>query len=180
MLGVRSVILDKQNIDASQPGEGRSPLEPPTILLADDHNLVLQRVRSLLRNFQVVGTANNGRELVHQALQLQPDIIISDITMPILTGIEAAHELREAGSTSKFVFLTVHRQPAFVHACFAEGALGYVAKSHLVTDLVPCPATALFLLRFRVEGRRYGPHFLSVTCGRRTTPLQGNFLRLSP
>ena len=148
MLEVGSVILDKQNVDASQTGEGRSPLRSPTILLADDHNLVLERVRSLLRNFQVVGTANNGRELVHEALRLQPDIIISDITMPILTGIEAAHELREAGSTSKFVFLTVHRQPAFLHACFAEGALGYVAKSHLGTDLVPAISEAMSGHRF--------------------------------
>jgi len=142
------VIWDKQNIDASQRGKGRSPLKPPTILLADDHGLVLERVRSLLRNFQVVGTANNGRDLVHEALRLQPDIIISDITMPILTGIEAAHELREAGSTSKFVFLTVHKQPAFLHACFAEGALGYVAKSHLGTDLVPAISEALCGHRF--------------------------------
>ncbi|HXY07242.1 MAG TPA: response regulator transcription factor [Terriglobales bacterium] len=142
------MIIDKQNIDASLHGEEHSPLKPPTILLADDHSMVLERVRSLLRNFHVVGTANNGRDLVHEALRLQPDIIISDITMPILTGIEAAHELREAGSTSKFVFLTVHKQPAFLHACFAEGALGYVAKSHLGTDLVPAISKVLSGHRF--------------------------------
>ena len=66
-----------------------------------------------------------------------------DITMPMLNGIEAAHELREAGSTAKFVFLTVHNHPAFLHACFAEGALGYVTKSHLRTDLIPAIREAL-------------------------------------
>jgi len=64
-------------------------------------------------------------------------VIVTDITMPKLNGIEAVRRLREAGSTSKFVFLTVHEQPEFLHACFAEGALGYVTKSHLGTDLVP-------------------------------------------
>jgi len=112
-------------------------LKQPTVLLADDHSAFLERVLPLLQDFQVVGTASNGRDLVTEALRLHPDVIISDITMPILTGIKAAHELREAGLTSKFVFLTVHEQPAFLHACFAEGAPGYVTKSHVATDLIP-------------------------------------------
>jgi DNA-binding NarL/FixJ family response regulator len=132
----------------SGSGKGDSLLERPRVLLADDHDAVLERTRSLLRNFQVVGTANNGRDLVAQALRLQPDVVILDITMPIMTGIEAAHELREVGSTAKLVFLTVHDQPAFLHACFAEGALGYVTKSHLGTDLIPAINEALLGHRF--------------------------------
>ena len=119
----------------------------PRIFDADDNSAVLERVWSLLEsNFEVVGTASNGEELVAEALRLQPDVIVLDvldITMPILTGIEAAHELREAGLTSKRVFLTVHNHPAFLHACFAEGALGYVTKSHLRTDLIPAIMEAL-------------------------------------
>lgn len=115
----------------------------PRVLLADDHDMVLDRVQSLLENYEVVGTAHNGRELVSEALRLQPDVIISDITMPLFNGIDAAHEIREGGSTSRFVFLTVHEQPAFLHACFAEGALGYVTKSHLGTDLIPAINAAL-------------------------------------
>src|SRR5580700_1766693 len=99
--------------------KGQSPLDKPRVLLADDHDALLGRAMALLRNYQVVGTANNGKDLVSEALRLQPDVIVLDITMPIMTGIEAAHELREAGSTAKLVFLTVHDQPAFLHACFA-------------------------------------------------------------
>jgi DNA-binding NarL/FixJ family response regulator len=120
----------------------------PRILLADDHDMVLERVLSLLQHYQVVGTAHNGKDLVSKALQLQPDVIVLDITMPILNGIDAAHELHEAGSTAKFVFLTVHEQPAFLEACFAEGALGYVTKSHLGTDLLPAVNDALSGHRF--------------------------------
>jgi DNA-binding NarL/FixJ family response regulator len=121
----------------------------PRILLADDHNLVVERVLSVLeRDFEVVGTASNGRELVNEAERLRPDVIVLDISMPVLTGIEAAHQLREAGSTVKLVFLTVHEEPAFVQACFAEGGLGYVKKSRLGTDLIPAINEALSGHRF--------------------------------
>jgi DNA-binding NarL/FixJ family response regulator len=120
----------------------------PRVLLADDHVMVLERVKSLLHDYEVIGTAHNGRDLVSEALRLQPDAIVSDITMPFLNGIDAAHEIREAGSTARFVFLTVHEQPAFLHACFAEGALGYVTKSHLGTDLIPAINEALSGHRF--------------------------------
>lgn len=121
----------------------------PKILLADDHNPVVERVSSLLRqDFDVVGTANDGRELVREAQRLRPDVIVLDIGMPVLTGIEAAHQLREAGSTSKLVFLTMHEGPAFEQACFAEGGLGYVKKSRLGTDLIPAITEALSGHRF--------------------------------
>ena len=120
----------------------------PRVLLADDHSLVLERVQSVLNDYVIVGTAHNGTDLVTEALRLHPDVIVLDITMPRLNGIEAAHKLREAGSTSRFVFLTVHDQPAFLHACFAEGALGYVTKLHMGTDLVPAINEAL-------SGHRY-------------------------
>lgn len=126
----------------------QSPRKQPTILLADDHKMVLEHVLPLLQNFQVVGTVGNGMDLVTEALRLQPEVIVLDITMPRLNGIEAAHEIREAGSTSKFVFLTVHEQPAFLEACFAEGALGYVTKSRLGTDLLPAINEALSGHRF--------------------------------
>lgn len=124
-------------------------MDRPRVLVADDHSIVLERVLSLLGcKFEVVGTANNGRDLVAEAERLQPDVIVMDITMPILNGIEAAHELGEIGSTAKLVFLTVHGQPAFVDACFTEGALGYVTKSRLATDLIPAINDALSGRRF--------------------------------
>jgi DNA-binding NarL/FixJ family response regulator len=116
----------------------------PRILLADDHSAVLERAQSLLKPlFEVVGTVNNGGDLVTEAQHLQPDIIVLDIMMPVLTGIEAAHQLREIGISAKLVFLTVHEEPAFVHACFAEGGLGFVKKSCMGTDLIPAINEAL-------------------------------------
>jgi DNA-binding NarL/FixJ family response regulator len=114
------------------------------VLVADDHPIVLDRVLSLLKpNFDVVGTATNGVDLIAEANRLRPDIIVLDITMPMLNGIEAAHELHKVGLAAKLVFLTVHQESAFIQACFAEGALGYVTKSRLGTDLVPAINDAL-------------------------------------
>lgn len=134
-------------VSSSKPlsfGEGTPSLDRPRVLLADDHNPILERVVSLLHpGFAVVGTVGDGESLVREARRLRPDVIVLDISMPILSGIEAAHELREAGSSARLVFLTVHGQAAFVRACFAEGGLGYVTKSRLGTDLIPAINDAL-------------------------------------
>lgn len=114
------------------------------VLLADDHLAILNRVSALLSaTFEVVGAVANGRELVSAGIRLDPDVIVTDITMPKLSGIEAAHQLREAGSRAKFVFLTVQVEHEFIDACLAEGALGYVVKSHMKTDLIPAIQEAL-------------------------------------
>ena len=114
------------------------------ILLADDHELLLEQVATLLQSkFDVVGTARNGLEMVSEALRLMPDIIVADISMPGLSGIEATRELHERGSTAKVVFLTVHPEAEFVDACVAEGASAYVAKSHIKRDLIPAVNAAL-------------------------------------
>lgn len=68
---------------------------------------------------------------------LNPDVIVTDISMPVLNGIEAAKELHHAGCTAKIIFLTVHSDPDFLASCLATGARGYVIKSRTVTDLVP-------------------------------------------
>jgi DNA-binding NarL/FixJ family response regulator len=115
----------------------QSQLQRPRVLLADDHLTVVQRVTTLLEaTFEVIGAARTGREMVTEAMRLKPDVIVADISMPEIGGIEAVHELRELGSTAKVVFLTVHSGDEFVNACFAEGALGYVAKVHMKTDLI--------------------------------------------
>ncbi len=113
-------------------------MAPIRILLADDHPRVLERVSALLRSsFNVVGAAGNGQELITEAMRTDPDVIVADISMPIMTGIEAAHQLHAAGSRARFVFLTVHSEDEFVQACLAEGVLGYVVKSRMGTDLIP-------------------------------------------
>ncbi len=116
----------------------------PRVMLADDHSSVTERVRALLQpNFEVVGVVANGKELLLESVKLRPDVIVLDISMPELSGIEAAHELRCLGSTARVVFLTVQTRPEFVRACLAEGALGYVVKSCLATDLIPAIQNAL-------------------------------------
>jgi DNA-binding NarL/FixJ family response regulator len=93
--------------------------------------------------FDVVGTATDGGKLVSEALRLEPDVIVSDITMPVLSGIEATHQLRALGSSVRLVFLTVHAEEEFVKACKAEGALGYVLKAKMKTELVTAVHLAL-------------------------------------
>ena len=93
--------------------------------------------------FDVVGTAADGATLVSEALRLCPDVIVADITMPILSGIDAAHQLRESSLSAKIVFLSVHSEEQFMKACIAEGALGYVLKSHMKAHLIPAIQAAL-------------------------------------
>jgi DNA-binding NarL/FixJ family response regulator len=93
--------------------------------------------------FDIVGTAVDGEELVSEALRLCPDVIVADITMPILSGIEAARRLHEVALSARFVFLTIHTEEQFVEACVAEGALGYVIKSHMKVHLIPAVRAAL-------------------------------------
>ena len=116
----------------------------PRILLADDHHLVLERVTVLLQStFEVVGVAHDGLEMVEEAIRLSPDLIVADISMPELDGIEAAHRLREMGTNAPIVFLTIHASPEFVEACLAEGALGFVLKTQMKADLIPAINAAL-------------------------------------
>ncbi len=114
------------------------------ILLADDHPLVLEQVTRFLQpTFEVVGVAHNGVEMISEAIRLSPDIIVADFSMPDLKGIEAARRLREMGATAAIVFLTIHESSEFMEACMAAGALGYVVKSHMKTDLIPAINAAL-------------------------------------
>lgn len=116
----------------------------PRIMLADDQSSVTERVRALLQpDFDVVGIVSNGKDLLFESARLRPDVIVLDISMPELSGIEAAHELRCLGSMAKVVFLTVQTRVEFVRACLAEGALGYVVKSRLASDLIPAIEDAL-------------------------------------
>ncbi len=114
------------------------------ILLADDHTEMLKRVVHLLQNeFEVVGAVNDGQALLEAASKLRPDVVVLDISMPIMNGLEAADRLRETGSKAKVVFLTVHEEPEFVQESLASGALCYVVKPRLCSDLVPAIKEAL-------------------------------------
>src|ERR1700760_1952413 len=116
----------------------------PRILLADDHRALLERTTALLTSsYEIIGTVRNGQELVKEAIRLNPDVIVLDITMPLMDGIEAAHQLRQIGISSKLVFLTIHDEDEFVRACLDEGGQGYVLKVHMKTHLIPAIEAAL-------------------------------------
>ena len=93
--------------------------------------------------FDIVGIAHTGFELVEQVVRLKPDIVVADISMPGMTGIEAIQELHARGFQPIVVFLTVYDSPEFIESCQAEGALGFVAKAHMKADLVPAINAAL-------------------------------------
>ncbi len=128
------MILRSLKLSSSQrPAQMRKT----RILLADDHRGVRDIVEALLDpTFEVVGSVENGEALLEAASRLQPDVIITDISMPILSGIEAAQKLKKSGSTAKLLFLTVHSDSEFVRACLDAGASGYVVKPRMDSDLM--------------------------------------------
>ncbi len=114
------------------------------VLLADDHEAILEQVRlELGQDFDIVGAVGNGRDAVDAALRLNPDVLVTDISMPILDGLQAARRLRASNCATKIVFLTIHADPDFVAAALSTGAYGYVTKPRLSTDLIPAIREAL-------------------------------------
>lgn len=105
------------------------PMTRKRILLADDHAEMLEEVRALLAaDYDIIGAVENGAELVEAARALKPDLIVSDISMPIMTGFEAAAKIREARISTKIIFLTVQSSSAYLKKARALGADGYVLK----------------------------------------------------
>lgn len=119
------------------------------VLLADDHQAVLDRVVAVLSGeFTIVAAVTDSAEAVAAAARLHPDVLVFDVSMPGLNGFEAATDIRDAGSTAVVVFLTVHDEPAFLQAAWEAGALGYVCKPHVSSDLIPA-------IRAALDGRRF-------------------------
>ena len=107
------------------------------VLLADDHPLTLQGLRAFLEpHLESVGTVTDGRALVEAALRLKPDLIILDITMPLLNGIDAAVQIKKSLPEVKLLFVTMHVNPAYVEAALNAGATGYVLKSAAREELL--------------------------------------------
>jgi DNA-binding NarL/FixJ family response regulator len=99
------------------------------LLLADDHAEMLEELRSLLdADYDIIGAVEDGQKLVEAAKSLKPDLIISDISMPGMTGFEAAAKIRESGISTKIIFLTVQSSSAYLKKARALGADGYVLK----------------------------------------------------
>jgi len=107
------------------------------VLLADDHEAMLDRVAGLLAiECDVVGTATDGQQALDAAVELKPDVLVLDISMPVMNGIETARRLKEAGSETRIVFLTVHDDPGFAREALEVGAVGYVIKQRIASELV--------------------------------------------
>src|SRR5271165_2511104 len=112
-------------------------MKKPRVLLADDHCVVAEGLRSLLEpHVDVVGIVSDGRELVSAAMKLDPDVVVLDISMPTLNGIEAARQLRAARSRAKVVFLTMHREVTYAARALEAGAAGFVLKHSAPSELV--------------------------------------------
>jgi DNA-binding NarL/FixJ family response regulator len=119
-------------------------MKRPRVLLADDHALVIEGLRHLLEGeVDLVGTVEDGRALLAAATQLKPDVILLDISMPGLNGIDAARQLTQLVPESKLVFVTMHGDPTYVGEAFRAGAVGYLVKRCAARELVQAIRTVL-------------------------------------
>ena len=107
------------------------------ILLADDHPLTLEGIRAVLEpHHEIVGTVTDGRALLDAALRLKPELIVLDITMPLLNGIDAAVQIKKSLPGVKLLFITMHVNPAYLEAALNAGGTGYVLKSAAREELL--------------------------------------------
>ncbi|MDX9788200.1 MAG: response regulator transcription factor [Desulfobacterales bacterium] len=112
-------------------------MKKPRVLLADDHKIVLEGMKSLLEGeFEIVASVEDGRALVDQAAALRPDVIVADISMPQLNGIEAARRIKITDKNIKIVFLTMHPDVTYAASAFEAGASGFVLKHSAPSELV--------------------------------------------
>jgi DNA-binding NarL/FixJ family response regulator len=119
------------------------------VLLADDHKIILEGLRGLLETeFELVGTVEDGRALVEESQRLQPDVVVVDISMPLLNGIEAARQIKKQNEDIKIVFLTMHPDVTYATRAFEVGASGYVLKHSAPSELVAA-------IREAIRGRTY-------------------------
>jgi DNA-binding NarL/FixJ family response regulator len=112
-------------------------MKKPRILLADDHSLVLEGFRRILEDqCEVVGAAEDGRALLEAATRLKPNVVLLDISMPLLNGIDATRHLKKLLPDVKVVFVTMHADPAYLNEAFKAGASGYLLKRSAGTELI--------------------------------------------
>jgi len=125
------------------------------ILLADDHRIVAEGLRSLLEpTYELVEIVEDGRQLVAAAQRLQPDVIVADITMPLLNGLDAVEQLRQSGCQAKVIFLTMHKDALYAARALRAGASGFVLKHSASAELLTAIQAAL-------TGRTYMTHSIA-------------------
>ena len=119
------------------------------VLLADDHAIVAEGLATLLKDhFDLVGTVSDGSELIDAARKLRPDVVVADIAMPVLSGLEALRRLKAARSDTKVIFLTMHADAQLASEAFRAGASGYVLKQSAGEELIAA-------IREVLQGRTY-------------------------
>lgn len=124
-------------------------MKKPRILLADDHKIVLEGLRGLLEPmFEIVGAVEDGRTLVAEAERLRPDVVVADISMPGLNGIDACRRIKKTDARIKIVFLTMHSEASYAAGGFDAGASGFVLKHSAPQELITA-------LREAIQGRTY-------------------------
>jgi DNA-binding NarL/FixJ family response regulator len=121
----------------------------PRLLIADDHKIFAEGLKRLLNaDFDIAGVVEDGRELVAAAEKLRPDVIVADISMPMLNGIEAVRQIKKVHPEIKVVFLTMHPDVAYAVSAFETGASGYVLKHSAPDELITA-------IREGLKGRTY-------------------------
>lgn len=111
-------------------------MHKPRVLLADDHALIIEGFKRILEDrYDLVGTAADGRALIESARVSQPDIVILDVSMPLLNGIDAAAHLKKVCPKAKLIFVTMHADTEYVRSAFEAGASAYVLKRSAVDEL---------------------------------------------
>jgi DNA-binding NarL/FixJ family response regulator len=119
-------------------------MKKPRILLADDHAIVVEGLQRLLAaEFDLIGVARDGREMIEMSLDAKPDLVVADVSMPLVNGIDALRRLRRDGCTAKVVFLTMHPDATFATRGFEAGASGYVLKHAASDELIEAIREAL-------------------------------------
>ena len=124
-------------------------MKRPRILLADDHTLMAEALQHLLQaDFDVVGTVSDGRALLKAAAELKPELVVVDIGMPLLNGLDAGEQLKALQPDIKVIFLTQNREPRYAVEAFRRKASGYLLKDSAASELTTA-------IREALQGRSY-------------------------
>ena len=145
------------------------------VLLADDHTIFLDALTKLLEpEFEVVATVNDGRTLVAQASDLKPDVVVLDIGMPLLNGLDAGQQVKDQRPETRLIFLTQNQDPNLAAEAYRRKASGYLLKNSAATELVTA-------IREAMRGRTYvSPLIADVMLSRISDPTQKDRADLTP
>ena len=146
----------------------------PKILLADDHTMFVQGLQSFLEDeFELVGTVADGQALAEAARRLDPDVIVVDISMPVLNGLDAVRQLVKEGTRAKIIFLTMHADEQLMAEAFRCGGSGYVLKQSAGEELITA-------IRQVLAGHTYVTPLVAAESARSLGKHPAQSLRLTP